>query len=79
MNTGLNHFVSKTAITRGVVLNVPATALCGETLIPESQGRDAIPGREAASKKLDICQACELIYDTLPKDTAAVKPEAALV
>lgn len=66
MRRGFNHYVSKRAITRGIVEGVRATALCGETLTPKSQGVDAIPGTSGlATVKKETCPTCELLYGAL--------------
>ncbi|WP_261165763.1 DUF3039 domain-containing protein [Microbacterium sp. Marseille-Q6965] len=70
-----NHYVSKRAITRSIVLGVPARALCGDVWVVESQGERAIPGSETASRDLLTCPACELFYSALTDDAEANVPQ----
>lgn len=68
---GDNHYVSKRAITRSIVEGIPAKALCGVTLMPSSQGANAIPGHEVAHRNYDTCPECELFFNALPEDAEA--------
>lgn len=68
MNSDLNHYMSKTAITRAIVEGVPGKALCGEVFLPQSQGAEAMPWRPQANRKRKTCPNCELFYGALRSD-----------
>ena len=62
---GLNHWMSKAAITRSIVEGIPARALCGERSNVTGRGADALPGNECASRRYEICPDCATIYAAL--------------
>ncbi|WP_200329621.1 DUF3039 domain-containing protein [Leucobacter sp. L43] len=71
----LNHYIRKTDILRGVVDGSPAKALCGEMVVPDHQGAQAIPGHEVAHRELKTCPVCENIFDSLRRDKSEQIPE----
>lgn len=75
----LNHYASKTAITKSIVLGTHVRALCGETFVVESQGTHAIPGHEVASVDLPTCPACEMIHGALRDEAEARVPAGTLI
>lgn len=70
----LNHYLRKTAIARAIIDGTPATALCGETLVPEHQGGDAVPGNEIQSRTLKECPMCVLLRGALPEKRTVKEP-----
>lgn len=70
-----NHYVAKAAITRGIIDGTPAIALCGADVLPEHQGRNAIPNEEVAHRRLETCPDCKDLYDLLGEKEAVREKE----
>lgn len=75
--THFNHYVHKAAIARGLIDGIPAIALCGESVLPSHQGKNAVPGSEIESRKLETCPECDLFYSAIPEKREAKIKEPA--
>jgi hypothetical protein len=54
-----------------MVTGRPTKALCGTSIVPESQGAEAIPdGLGAGNKTFAMCPECELFFRALPGNRA---------